>query len=65
MQQKQFRTKQSILPQKTSKISNRQPNLTPKATTKRRGGIPKASKRKKIIRIRIEVMKNEENNKNQ
>ena len=48
MQQKQFRTKQSILPQKTSKISNRQPNLTPKTTTKRRGGgIPKASKRKK------------------
>ena len=43
----------TILPQETRKISNKQPNLTPKAIRERRTKKnPKVSKRKEIIKIR-------------
>ena len=47
----------TILPQETRKISNRQPNFTPKTTGKRRTKTnkqtkkPKISRRKEIIKI--------------
>ena len=41
----------TILPQETRKTLNTQPNLTPKATGKRRGEKPKISRRKEIIKI--------------
>ena len=43
----------TILPQETRKISNRQPNFTPKTTGKRKTKKknPKISRRKKIIKI--------------
>ena len=43
----------TILPQKTRKILNRQPNFTPKATGKRRS--KKISRRKEIIKIWAEI----------
>ena len=45
----------TILPQQISGISNRQPNLTPKATSGRRTNKPKLSRRKEIIKIRAET----------
>ena len=41
--------------QETRKISNKQPNLTPKATRERRINKSQISKRKKIIKIRAEI----------
>ena len=55
----------TILPQKTRNISNKQPNLTRKATRERRTKKPpKLSRRKEIIKIRSEInwKKNEGNN---
>ena len=53
----------TILPQATRKISNKQPNLTPKAIRERRTKKPKVSRRKDIIKIRSEIneKKNEGN----
>ena len=52
----------TILPQETRNISNKQPNLTPKATKERRRRRrttttkpPKVSIRKEIIKIRAEI----------
>ena len=42
------------LPQDTRKISNKQPNLTPIATSRKRTK-PKISRRKEIIKIRAEI----------
>ena len=57
----------SISPQETRKISNKQSNPTPKATREREQRKPKVSRRKEIINIRAEIneieMKN--NNKDQ
>ena len=44
----------TILPQQISGISNRQPNLTPKATSGGRTNKPKLSRKKEIIKIRAE-----------
>ena len=52
----------TILPQETRKITNKQPNLTPKATRERRTK-PKVNKKKEIIKIRAEINRNEENNR--
>ena len=41
----------TILPQQTRHISNKQPNLTPKAIRERRTKNPKVSRRKEIIKI--------------
>ena len=50
----------TILPQKTRKISNKQPNLTPKAIRERRTKKnPKLSRRKEIIKIRSEINEKE------
>ena len=38
-----------------TKISNKQSNLTPKATRERRTAKPKVSRRKEIIKIRAEI----------
>ena len=43
------------LPQETINISNKQPNLTPKAIRARRTKKPKVSRRKEIIKIRSEI----------
>ena len=51
----------TMLPQETRNISNKQPNLTPKAIRKRRTKNPKVSRRKEIIKIRSEI--NEEEKK--
>ena len=51
-----------ILPQETRKISNKQPNLTPKAIRERRRRKekkPKVSRRKEIIKIREEITEKE------
>ena len=48
----------TILPQETRNISNKQPNLTPKATRERRKN-PKVSRRKEIIKIRSEINEKE------
>ena len=45
----------TILPQETRKILNRQPNFTPKTTGKRRTKTPKISRRKEIIKIGAEI----------
>ena len=47
------------LPQETGNISNKQPNLTPKAIRERKQKKPKASKRKEIIKIRSEINEKE------
>ena len=50
----------TILPHKTTNISNKQPNLTPKAIReKRTKKTPKVSKRKEIIKIRSEINEKE------
>ena len=43
------------LPQETRNISNKQPNLTPKAIRERRTKSPKVSRRKEIKKIRSEI----------
>ena len=45
----------TILPQETRNISNKQSNLTPKANRERRTKKPKVSRRKEIIKIRSEI----------
>ena len=47
------------LPEETGNISNKQPNLAPKAIRERRTKIPKASRRKEIIKIRSEINEKE------
>ena len=49
----------TILPQDTRNISNKQPNLTPKAIRERRTKNPKFSRRKEIIKIRSEINEKE------
>ena len=50
----------TILPQETRKISNKQPNLTPKAIRERRTkNPPKVSRRKEIIKIRSKINEKE------
>ena len=49
----------TILPQETANISNKQLNLTPKAIRERRTKIPKVSRRKEIIKIRSEINEKE------
>ena len=50
----------TILPQETRNISNKQPNLTPKAIReKRTKNTPKFSRRKEIIKIRSEINEKE------
>ena len=47
------------LPQETGNISNKQPNLAPKAITEEEQKKPKASRRKEIIKIRSEINEKE------
>ena len=47
----------TLLPQETRNISNKQLNLTPKAIRERRTKNPKVSRRKEIIKIRSEINK--------
>ena len=49
----------TILPQETRNISNKQSNLTPKANRERRTKKPKVSRRKEIIKIRSEINEKE------
>ena len=49
----------TILPQETRNISNKQPNLTPKAVQKEEQKTPKVSRRKEIIKIRPEINEKE------
>ena len=49
----------TILPQETRNISNKQLNLTPKAITERRTKSPKVSRRKEIIKIRSKLNEKE------
>ena len=49
----------TILPQETRKISNKQPNLTPKEIRERRTKNPQVSRRKRIINISTEINKKE------
>ena len=54
----------TIITQETRKTSNRQPNFTPKTTGKRRTTKKKTklSRRKEIIKIQVEIKRNERNN---
>ena len=50
----------TILPQETRKISNRQPNFTPKTEEEQQQQKkPKISRRKKIIKIQAEINEKE------
>ena len=49
----------TILLQETGKTLNRQPNLTPKTTGKRKTKKPKISRRKEIIKIQAEINEKE------
>ena len=49
----------TILPQESRNISNKQPNLTLKAIRERRTKPPKLAERKKIIKIRSEINEKE------
>ena len=49
----------TILPQETRKTLNRQPNLTPKTTGKRRTKETKINRRKEIIKIWAEINEKE------
>ena len=49
----------TILPQETRKISNKQPNLTPEAIRERGTKKPNVSRRKEIIKIRSEINEKE------
>ena len=48
-----------ILPQETRKISNKQPNVTPKAIREKEPKNPKVSRMKEIIKIRSEINEKE------
>ena len=52
----------SISPQETRKISNKQSNLNIKQLEKEEQRKPKVSRRKEITKIRAEINRNEENN---
>ena len=45
----------TVLHQERRKTSNRQPNLTPKTTGKRKTKKPKISRRKQILKIQAEI----------
>ena len=49
----------TTLPRETRKTLNRQPNITPKTTRKRRRKNPKVSRRKEIIKIQAEINEKE------
>ena len=49
----------TILPQEARIISNKQPNLTPKAIREKRTKKPKVSRRKEIIKITSEINEKE------
>ena len=49
----------TILNQEKRNISNKQPNLTPKAIRERRTKNPKVSTRKEIIKIKLEINEKE------
>ena len=49
----------TILPQETRKISDKQTNLKPKAIREKRTKKPKVSRRKEIIKIRSEINEKE------
>ena len=49
----------TILPQETRKLSNRQPNFTPKSTGERRTKTPKISRRKEIVKLWAEINEKE------
>ena len=49
----------TIFPQETRNISNKQPNLIPKATRERIINRIKVSRRKEIIKIRVEINETE------
>ena len=49
----------TILPQETRNISNKQPNLTPKETREKRTKYLKVSRRTEIINIRSEINEKE------
>ena len=49
----------TILPQETRNISNKQPNLTPKSIKERRTKKTQVSRRKEIIKIRSEINEKE------
>ena len=51
-----------ILPQEIRKTLNRQPNFTYKTTGKRVLKKTKISRRKEIIKIQVEIKRNERNN---
>ena len=62
MQQKQFLREvysSTILPQETRKISNKQPNFTPKAIRESTTKNSKVTRRKEIIKIRSEINEKE------
>ena len=49
----------TILPQETRNISNKQPNLTPKEIREKRTKYSKVSRRKEIIKFRSEINEKE------
>ena len=49
----------TVLPQETRNISNKQPNLTPKTIIERRTKNPQSQQRKEIIKIRSEINEKE------
>ena len=49
----------TILPQETRNISNKQPNLIPKGIRERRTKKPKVSRRKEIIKLRSKINEKE------
>ena len=49
----------TILPQERINISNKQPNITPKAIREIRTKNPKVSRKKEIIKIRSEINEKE------
>ena len=51
----------TILPQETRKISNKQAKITPKATREKRLNKPKVSTRKEIMKIKAEINEIETN----
>ena len=49
----------TILPQETTNISNKQPNLTTKAIRERRKKTPKVSRKKEIMKTRSDINEKE------
>ena len=45
----------TVIPQETRRTSNRLPNFTPKTTGKKNKKSPKISRRKEIIKIKVEI----------